>query len=207
MSEIENRPTSNIVPMKIILLMALCGAAVFASGCAAGISRTGYKLPPNQNAKDSPRRPIAIRCEMRYSTNDMEVLGSIHAYDTGFSTDCDEAAVLDIFCREGNMLGADIVDITEEKQPSVWTSSCYRARATFLRYKDWDKAKDLVSDPKYAPNLIIDRSIASGKRTREVITGAVLGGVLGWVVVAGATEPGQTNTSPSTVQEKQGHRQ
>jgi len=197
---------SNIVPMKITLLMALCGAAVLASGCAAGISRTGYKLPPNQNANALPRRPIAIRCEMQYNTNDLEVLGSIHAYDTGFSTDCDEAAVLDIFCREGNMLGADIVDITEEKQPSVWTSSCYRARATFLRYRDRGKAKDLVSDPKYAPDLIIDRSIASGKRTREVITGAVLGGLLGAIVVAVATDPNATNSGPNSVQEKQGHR-
>jgi len=192
--------------MQIRVLAVLGIAAVLASGCAAGISRTGYRVPAGQTAKNMPRRPIAIRYQMAYSTNDMEVLGSIHAYDTGLSTDCDEAAVLDIFCREGNMVGADIINITEEHQPNPWTSTCYRARATFLRYKDRDNAKDLISDPKYAPNLIIERSIASGKRTREVITGMVVGGVLGWIVVAGATDPNATNSGPSTVQEKQGHR-
>jgi hypothetical protein len=143
---------------------------------------------------------------MHYSPNDVEVLGSIHAYDTGFSTDCDEAAILDIFCREGNMLDVDIINITEEKQPNPLTSTCYRARAEFLRFKDREKAKDLVSDPKYAPNLIIERSIATGKRNREVITGAVLGGLLGAIVVTAATDPNATNSGPTSVQGKQGHR-
>lgn len=197
----------DIANMKIAPLMALCGVAILVSGCAAGISRTGYRLPAGQTAQNTPRRPIAIRYQWQYSTNDMEVLGSIHAYDTGFSTDCDEAAVLDIFCEEGNMLGADIINITEEHQPNPWTSTCYRARATFLRYKDRDKAINLVSDPKYAPNLIIQRSIATAKRTREVITGEVLGGLLGAIVVTVATDPNATNSGPSTVQEKQGHHQ
>jgi hypothetical protein len=192
--------------MKITLLMALCGVAILASGCAAGISRTGYHLPADQATKNLPRRPIAIRYEMHYSPNDVEVLGSIHAYDTGFSTDCDEAAILDIFCREGNMLDVDIINITEEKQPNPLTSTCYRARAEFLRFKDREKAKDLVSDPKYAPNLIIERSIATGKRNREVITGAVLGGLLGAIVVTAATDPNATNSGPTSVQGKQGHR-
>jgi hypothetical protein len=133
------------------------------------------------------RRPIAIQSNAHYDTNDTEVLGSIHAYDTGLSTDCDEATVLDTFCREGNMLGADIVSITEEKQPSVWTSSCYRAKAEFLRFKDRAKAKDLVSDAKYAPDLIINRSAKFSKRNKEVIAGAVLGGPLGFIIVAAAT--------------------
>jgi hypothetical protein len=192
--------------MKITLLMALCGVAILASGCAAGISRTGYHLPADQAANNLPQRPITIRYEMPYSTNDMEVLGSIHAYDNGLSTDCDEAAILDIFCREGNMLDADIINITEERQPNPWTSTCYRARATFLRFEDRGKAKDLVSDPKYAPNLIIERSIATGKRNRQVITGAVLGGLLGAVIVTAATDPNATNSGPTSVQGKQGHR-
>src|SRR5205814_6958379 len=113
------------------------------------------------------------------NTNDVERLGSIRGHDTGLSTDCDEAAILDIFCREGSMLGADLINITEEKQPNPWTSTCYRARAEFLRFRDREKAKGLVSDAKYAPTLIVERSAATGKRNREVISGAVFGGLLG----------------------------
>jgi hypothetical protein len=128
-------------------------------------------------------------------TNEVVVLGTIHDYDTGFSIQCDEAYVLDIFCREGSMLGADIININEEKQPSVWTSSCYRAKAEFLRFKDREKAKDLVSDAKYAPEAIIERSAKYSKRSQEVIAGAVFGGLLGAIIVSAATDPDATNTN------------
>lgn len=190
--------------MKIIAIV-LCLAAVFVSGCASGITRTGYKLPAGQTSKDLTRCVIAIQCDAKYDTNAVVVLGSIHAYDTGFSTDCDEAYVLDVFSREACALGADLINITEEKQPSVWTSSCYRARATFIRFNDREKAKSLISDAKYAPELVIDRSAKFSKRTKEVIAGAVLGGPLGAVIVGVATEPNSTNhvtavTSPRASQ-------
>lgn len=181
--------------------MVLFGATILVSGCAPGITRTGYQLPAGQTTGNLPRRPIAIQCDVQYNTNDVIVLGTIHAYDTGFSVDCDEAAILDLFCREGNILGADVVDITEEHQPNPLTSTCYRAKATFLRFKDREKAKNLVSDAKYAPNLIIERSAKFSKRNQEVITGAVLGGVLGALIVTAATEPyhplNHTNSVPA----------
>jgi len=189
--------------MKITLMMLLCCAALFISGCAAGISRTGYQLPAGQTSKDLPRRPIAIQRNAYYNTNDVEVLGSIHDYDTGFSTDCDEATILDIFCKDGAMLRADVVNITEEEQPNPWTSTCYRAKTTFLRFKDREKAKNLVSDAKYAPELIIERSAKYSKRNKEVITGAVFGGLLGAVIVSAATDPNQqTNYYTNSISEK-----
>lgn len=192
--------------MKNKLLLLLCCASVFVSGCAAGITRTGYKISSDKPAMDSPHRPITIQCNAKYNTNNVVFLGSIHAYDTGFSTDCDEAAILDIFCREGGMVGADLINITEESQPSVWTSTCYRARANFLRFKDREQVKDLVSDAKYAPGLIIERSTASGKRNRDVIIGAVAGGLLGAIVVAVATEPYHPLNSTNSIPAKGGRR-
>jgi len=183
--------------------MVLCSAAILASGCAAGITRTGYQLPPGQTSKDLPRHSIAIRCNWKYATNDVVVLGSIHAYDTGLSTDCDEAYVLDIFCREGTMLGADIINITEEKEPNPWTSTCYRAKAEFLRFKNREEATNLVSDAKYAPEAIIARSEKYSKRNKEVIIGAVGGGLLGYIVVAAVTAPNDhSNTNSVTPAKK-----
>lgn len=170
------------------------------SGCASGISRTGYQLPAGRTSKDLPLRPIAIQCNAKYDTNDVVTLGAIHAYDTGFSTRCDEAYVLDVFCREGNMLGADLINITEEHQPDVW-SSCYRARAQFLRFKDSDKAKTLVSDAKYASDLIIKRSTDANKRNLEMITAGVMAGPLAVLIVGEATDPNNhpdfTNSVPN----------
>ena len=176
--------------MKTNLMIFPCSLAILVSGCAAGITRTGYQLPKSQEENKLQRCPIAIQCHAKYDTNNIVVLGSIHEYDTGFSVYCDEAYILDIFCREGCMLGADIINITEEHQPDLW-STCYRAKAEFLRFKDKDRerAKELLSDPKYAPNLIIERSAKSKKRTRELITAGVLGGELGAIIVWSATTP------------------
>ena len=181
--------------------MALAVAVIIVSGCAAGITRTGYQLPKGQNPRDLQRRPIVIQCNANYDTNDVVVLGSIHAYDTGFSTDCDEAFVLDILNRDACMLQADLINITEEKQPNPLTSTCYRAKATFLRFKDREKAKSIVSDAKYAPEEIAKRVAATHKRNQEVmvgtVVGAVGGGIIGGVavgvIVAGATDPNATN--------------
>ena len=192
--------------MKTPSMMGLCIAAILTSGCAAGITRTGYQLPAGQTSKDLERRPIAIQCNAKYDTNDVVVLGSIHAYDTGLSTDCDEAYVLDIFCREASMVRADLINITEEKQSNILTSSCYRAKARFLRFKDREKAKGLLSDPKYAPSLIVDRSVKSGKRNRESIVAGVVAGPLAMIVVWVATDPSATNSGPTSNQGRQGHR-
>ena len=172
--------------MKRTLMVVLSSAVIFVSGCASAIKRTGYQLSEGQSAKRLERCPVAIQCNANHEKTNVEVLGSINASDTGFSVDCDEAYVLDIFCKEACALGADLVLITEEKQPDFW-STCYRARAEFLRFKDRDKAKDLFSDARYAPELIIDRSEISKKRTRAVITGAVMGGVLGGIAASAAT--------------------
>jgi hypothetical protein len=174
--------------MKTILTIVLCTATILISGCAAGITRTGYRLPKNQNASNLQRCPIAIQSNAKYDNTNVVVLGRIDAYDTGFSTDCDEAYVLDIFCKEACALGADLVNVTEEKQPDFW-STCYRANAEFLRFKDREQAKVLLSDAKYAPDLIIDRSEKSKKRAREIIAASVMGGLLGGLVVSAVTVP------------------
>lgn len=174
--------------MKSTLPLALCAAAILASGCAAGISRTGYARPDSQAAANLPRRPIAIQRGAKFDPDDIVVLGSIHAYDTGFSTACDEAKVLETFYKEANSVGADVINITQEKQPDFW-STCYRARAQFIRFKDRAKAANLFSDPRYAPELIIERSVESKKRTREIIAASVFGGVLGGVIVDSVTRP------------------
>jgi len=99
------------------------------------------------------------------------------------------------------MLGADVINITQEKQPNPLTSTCYRAKAEFLRFKNREKAKNLVSDAKYAPEAIIERSAKFSKRNKEVMAGAVLGGVLGAIIVEAATDsnnhPNYTNTVPA----------
>jgi len=175
--------------LKTISIIILCGIAILASGCHSGITRIGYQLPVNTDTRKLDKCSIAIQSDAKYERTEVQLLGSIHSYDTGFSTDCDEAYTLDIFCREGCLLGADVINITQDKQPDLW-STCYRAKADFLRLNDREKAKKLYSDARCAPNLIIDRSVKSSKRTREMIASMVFGGALGGLVTWEATSPG-----------------
>lgn len=184
--------------MKLTSLITFSCIAVLIAGCAAGISRTGYQLPKNTKSKDLERRPVAIQCNVKYNPNEVDVVGSIHAYDTGFSTDCDEAYVLDTFLREATYVQADLVNITEEKQPTVFGSTCYRAKAQFLRFKDREKVRSLVSDPQFAPELVIERTAKFSKRQRAVIIGAVAGGLVGAIVVGVVVSPNDhTNMIPN----------
>jgi hypothetical protein len=154
--------------MKILHLLVLCGMAIVLSGCTVAFSRQGYKLPPGPPSAEVMKRPIVIKANMQYNTNDVEVLGYIHSHDTGFALSGDEGYVLGIFCEDGRILGADVVNITQEKQPSLWGSAVYRARAQFLRFKDRAMVQNLVSDPQYSQDLIGARSEESGEQFEKL---------------------------------------
>lgn len=140
---------------KISTLMASMGLLVLCS-CSAGISRYGYEIQDLNNTSNSSSREchIAINNQLAYDKSEVEVLGSIEAYDTSISVICSEAYVLDLFAKDACALGADAVNITEEKYPSFW-STCYRAKAEFLRFKKREQASLLTSDTKYGQKRIV----------------------------------------------------
>lgn len=117
-------------------------------GCASVMTRYGYEL------KDIPKRDASLGCSIpvkknfQYHRDDVEVLGSIKAGDSGLSFECGKGYVLGIFRQEACALGADLINITYERNLDIW-SSCYRAKADFLRFKDRTKVSVLESDPDY----------------------------------------------------------
>lgn len=129
---------------KLILFFVI----VELTGCASVITRYGYKLEdiPNRNAYLGCRIPI--KKDFQYNNDEVEILGSIKAGDTGMSFKCGKGDVLTIFRQEGCALGADLINITYDRDIDLW-SSCYRAKADFLRLKDREKAKTLKSDAGY----------------------------------------------------------
>ncbi len=104
-------------------------------GCDAQITREGYKAE-DLGETSQPDCCVAIKNNININREEVEVLGKIKASDTGFSTACDEEYVLDIFGEDACALGADIINIVEEEQPDYFWSTCYRAKAEFLRLKD-----------------------------------------------------------------------
>ena len=136
--------------------MALA-AALLLSGCATGIKRVGYTPQNVPTATVSNNHPIAIQHHAIYDPAQVQILGAISSYDTGFGTKGAEIYVLDAFRREASALGADLINVTNECYPNV-SSVCYRAKAEFIRFNDRAQAAALSSDPKYSPELVTARS-------------------------------------------------
>ena len=117
--------------------------AVFLSaGCSAKIARYGYTLEDIQKNNNASDFFIPIKKNFVYNKDEVEILGEIKAGDTGFSTDCNEGHVLNIFRQEACALKADLINIIYERNTDM-LSSCYRAKAQFLRFKNREKVKNL----------------------------------------------------------------
>lgn len=128
---------------KIVLLISL----IVFIGCSSTMTRYGYNLqnlPANKDTKCN----IPIKKNFPYKKEEVEILGSIRAGDSGFSVKCGEAYVLKQFHQEACALGADLINIIDESRFDI-LSTCYRAKAEFLRFKEREKVKNLVSDPLY----------------------------------------------------------
>ncbi len=131
--------------MRVIILFF---TIIFLTGCASAITRYGYNL------QDIPQKDSYVGCDIpikrnfQYKKDGVEILGSIKAGDTGFSVKCGKAYVLGVFQQEACALKADLINITDESGFDI-LSTCYRAKADFLRFKDREKAKNLESDPVY----------------------------------------------------------
>lgn len=142
-------PTVNTTLIKsinpIILLFVILLIIPILNGCAAGINRSGYQNTEITNASSTKDCYIPIQKNMSYDKKDVTIVGKIDAYDTGLSADCSETTILNIFKKEACSISADVINITEEQFPNLW-SSCYQAKAEFLYFKDRKIAKSLISN-------------------------------------------------------------
>ena len=157
------------MPTRLLLL-----ACIVATGCAMRVERHGYAIPQDRAATECA---MPIRNDPGRDEDAFELLGSIEVSDR-FSTDCDEQVVLRRLTVEACQLDADLVNVTEEKRPDFW-STCYRAKADFLRLKDRSARAQLASDEKYAPEDVRKRAQVTHDRQRWALFGGLMGGALG----------------------------
>ncbi len=159
--------------MKKYFLLSLL---IFLYGCSAKIVRTGYQVSDIQEA-DPANCNIFIKGNIEIGSEHLETVGEIEASDTQFSVDCAEVRVLTIFATEACGLKADIVHIIEESQPDIW-STCYRAKANFLRLKDKALKDNIVYESRYSPELILERSEVTHGRNAILFGAGMLGSIL-----------------------------
>jgi hypothetical protein len=107
------------------------------------------------------------------------MIGEVKLGDSGFSVACSEEHAINILRGEACAINADLIIITEENRPDLW-SSCYRCRAEFYRFNKSDNNKDIKSDEIYDPRNIQDRvSRDRLKNTAIAIGSTAIGFIIG----------------------------
>jgi hypothetical protein len=167
--------------MRYRVLTGVVVASVVLSGCASSFRRTGYAAATQKATADCR---VVFKQEVSAAPDEIDVLGSVTASDSGFSIKCDEAYVLRRFRDDACAVGADVVRLSDEKAPDFW-STCYRAKAELLRYRDRDVVQTLTSDARYDPDPLRERSDVTYDRLRDAAIGGAIAGPAG-AVAAGA---------------------
>ncbi|WP_300565029.1 hypothetical protein [Flavobacterium sp.] len=110
-------------------LLFLSTIILFVS-CATSIST---KLANKNYQKLNDENQILILEKNDVLPNNSEFIGDIKIGDSGFTTDCGYNKVVSDATNSARNAGANIVQITEVKKPSIMGSSCYRIRAKIYR--------------------------------------------------------------------------
>jgi hypothetical protein len=109
-------------------LFLFTGVILFLTSCSPKLTSTIHKTyPPLQY-------PAEVKVFEIYESVPLnaEKLGTVKVGDSGFSINCNYAAVLDMTKNEARRVGGNAVKITEHKYPDL-ISSCHRITADVLR--------------------------------------------------------------------------
>lgn len=111
---------------KLLLLLTI----ILLSSCSTSIST---KLVNKNYQKLEGNNQIFVLEKNDVLPTNSEFIGDIKIGDSGFTTDCGYNKVVADATNSARNAGANIIQITEVKKPSVLGSTCYRIKAKIYR--------------------------------------------------------------------------
>jgi hypothetical protein len=164
--------------LKRLVIVAAAVSALLA-GCAPTVTRMGYSA--GAVAADSCR--VALKKAWDFDSTKIKSLGSIEVGEASFARNCSEREILGLLRREACGLGANVVNITEEKRPDA-ASTCYRARADFLKITDSALLATVGSDSVYSGWKVEARVAMASERNSQTLVAALITGFVVGLLVA-----------------------
>ena len=176
--------------MKTTIKLSLLLALVCVGGCASTpeyYTTTAATTSPAPSVEQPEMCRVVIQYHSKYDPDKVDVVKNNKPSGRGR-----EDRVLQHFCDEACRIGADLVNIKEEKQPGE-SGSYYYAKVEYVRFKERDDVKKLRSDISYDGQYINQRVQQIKSRENDQIRGAIIGGALGGAVggVIGAAAAGR----------------
>jgi hypothetical protein len=153
------------------------------TGCAVGIERVGYLQPESSCSPKAGYHKIVIKHQASFTDQDVTILGIIKSYEKGFSINCDEISVLNIFEMDARAIGADIVNVVSEKYPD-FRSTCYRSTAELIRLNNRNEAASLFTDDYYSNENLTARQKAADAEFHRAMEAGFIGGLAAGVPVS-----------------------
>lgn len=157
--------------MKRVIYFLLIG--LFFTNCGHKIVRTGYRA----SKSDYKNCDVTIKKNTEISDSLAIKIGEIKLGESGFSVACSEEHAVKILKNEACAINADLIIITEENRPDLW-SSCYRCRADFYQYNDTIAEETIQNDKTYESENVKQRVLKDRNKNTVVAIGAVIAGVL-----------------------------
>ncbi|MDF1549245.1 MAG: hypothetical protein P1P88_15575 [Bacteroidales bacterium] len=154
-----------------IVIYIISISTVFTS-CTHRILRTGYQVSKSEYVPCD----IVIKKNTIISDTIAIKIGEIKLGETGFAMACSEEHAIKILKGEGCAIKADLIIITDEKRPDLW-SSCYRCSASFYKYNNSVTVEKNPVNEDLSPENIKNR--VSKDRSRNIVIAilAILAGI------------------------------
>ena len=146
------------------------------ASCSPAVNRHGYT--PVSASGAGPCK-VAVKLAPAFGADETEEVGQVEVGDSGVSTDCGESVMIGILRSEACAAGASVVAIYQEMRPDL-ASTCYRARARLLRFRD--PSRTAIDDSRFANVAVTTRSQADSSRTNTALWAAVIADVIGGIV-------------------------
>jgi len=157
--------------MRRILFFLIAGLLL--SSCTHRIVRTGYHVKKS----DHITCDVPIKKDIVISDTLATKIGEIKLGESGFSVVCSEEHAINILKGEACAIKADLIVITEETRPDLW-SSCYRCRANFYKFIRTENKGIVENDEKYEIQNLKSRVSNDRMRNTAIGIGAFLVGFL-----------------------------
>ena len=161
--------------MKTCMVML---SVVLMYACAPRVTRSGYTTA---DLKPASRCELAWQRSSKLAPPAIEELGRIRVGDTGFSRNCEEEKVREMVSRDACGLGAHVVDVLTEHQPTAF-STCYHVDARLLAFRDREPGPRITSEEHFGTAQVKKRSESDRKVKRNGLWLAVGIGVVAGVV-------------------------